>query len=317
MYTRVLVPLDGSTTALQVIPYATLFAKSTGASIALLQVINGYPKELVTQVSHEFIEGRPSYPPSLQTWASVQEEMRKNVQQHLEEAAEPIRAEGVTVETLVAENDPADAIVIEAERDKGTLIAISTHGRTGVGRWVLGSVTDAVIRQAENPTLVVRAREDEVTSAHPTLGRVVVPLDGSELAETALPHAVEAAKALSVGITLVRSISPMAYGDTFADYVPSMYEDLAGEIEADVRDHLSGQADELRKAGVSDVTEKSVDGYAGSAILDEVGDDGDKLVVMATHGRSGIGRWVLGSVADRVIRHSPGPVLVVPPHAHE
>jgi nucleotide-binding universal stress UspA family protein len=120
------------------------------------------------------------------------------------------------------------------------------------------------------------------------------------------------AKMLGVGITLIRSISPMAYGDRFADYVPSMYEDLASEIETNVRDYLASEASELRDAGVSDVSEKTIDGYAGSAILDEVGDDGDSLMVMATHGRSGIGRWVLGSVADRVVRHSPGPVLIVP-----
>jgi nucleotide-binding universal stress UspA family protein len=109
----------------------------------------------------------------------------------------------------------------------------------------------------------------------------------------------------------------MAYGDTFADYVPSMYESLASEIATGVRDYLASEASPLRDAGVSDVSEKTIDGYAGSAILDEVGDDGDSLVVTATHGRSRKGRWVSGSVADRVVRHRHGPVLIVPPHAHQ
>lgn len=317
MYKRVLVPLDGSAAALQVVPYATMIAKATGAKVALIRAVNGYPRELVKQVSHEFIGGQPSYPPSLQTWASVQDQIRDEVKQGLEDAAETIRAEGVIVETIVAENEPAEAIVIEAERDPDTIIAISTHGRSGIGRWVLGSVTDNVIRQAENALLVIRSRDGEVTSGSPKLSRVVLPLDGSGVAGAAGPHAIEMAKMLGVGITIIRSISPMAYGDTFADYVPSMYEDLASEIETDVRDYLAGEAQQLRDAGVSDISEKAIDGYAGSAILDEVGDDGDSLVVMATHGRSGIGRWVLGSVADRVVRHSPGPVLIVPPHAHE
>ncbi|MDA1035876.1 MAG: universal stress protein [Chloroflexi bacterium] len=178
-------------------------------------------------------------------------------------------------------------------------------------------MTDSVIRQAANPLLVIRSREGEVTSGAPKLKRVILPLDGSGVSGAAGPHAIEMAKMLGVGITLIRSISPMSYGDTFADYVPSMYEDLASEIEADVRDYLSSEAQQVRDAGVSDVKEKAIDGYAGSAILDEVGDDGDSLVVMATHGRSGIGRWVLGSVADRVVRHSPGPVLIIPPHVHE
>ena len=109
----------------------------------------------------------------------------------------------------------------------------------------------------------------------------------------------------------------MAYGDTFADYVPSMYESLASEIATGVRDYLASEASPLRDAGVSDVSEKTIDGYAGSTILEEVGDDGDSLVVTATHGRSRKGRWVSGSVADRVVRHRHGPVLIVPPHAHQ
>jgi nucleotide-binding universal stress UspA family protein len=147
------------------------------------------------------------------------------------------------------------------------------------------------------------------------LKQVVLPLDGSERSGIAVTHAIEMAKALNVGVTLVRSISPMAYGDTFADYVPSMYENLADEIKTDVQDFLAHQAQQLRAAGVANVAEKAVDGYAASAILDEVGEVGDSIVVMATHGRAGIGRWVLGSVSDRVIRHSTGPVLVVRPGA--
>ena len=88
----------------------------------------------------------------------------------------------------------------------------------------------------ENALLVIRSRDGEVTSGSPKLSRVILPLDESSVAGAAGPHAIEMAKMLGVGITLIRSISPMAYGDTFADYVPSMYEDLASEIETDVRD---------------------------------------------------------------------------------
>jgi hypothetical protein len=117
----------------------------------------------------------------LQTWASVQDQIRDEVKQGLEDTAETIRTEDVVVETVVAENEPAEAIVIEAERDHDTTIAISTHGRSGIGRWVLGSVTDNVIRQAENALLVIRSRDGEVTSGSPKLSRVILPLDGSAL----------------------------------------------------------------------------------------------------------------------------------------
>ena len=313
MYKRVLVPLDGSTIALQVLPYAKVLAKSAGASIALLQALNAYPRELISRIGTEMPTEPMSFPPPAEAWVDLQAGAKAEVAKRLAEAADRLRGEGFTVETILAESDPADAIVEEAEKDPDTIIAISTHGRSGIGRWLMGSVTDKVVRQALNPVLIIRAREGEVTSAAPKLQRVVLPLDGSDKSGIAREHAIEMAKALGVGITLVRSISPMAYGDTFADYVPTMYDDLAGEIEADVRDYLSHEAQQLRDLGVADVSEKAVDGYAASAILDEVGDDGDALVVMATHGRAGIGRWVLGSVSDRVVRHSTGPVLVVRP----
>jgi nucleotide-binding universal stress UspA family protein len=92
-----------------------------------------------------------------------------------------------------------------------------------------------------------------------------------------------------------------------------VYDDLTVEIQTDVQDYLAREAEVIRRMGITDVAEQGIDGYPATAILDEVGDDGDKIVVMATHGRAGIGRWVLGSVADRVVRHSPGPVVVVRP----
>ena len=313
MYTRVLVPLDGSTIALQVLPYAKVVAKSTGARIVLLQALNTYPRELIARISADVPMDSSAFPPAADTWSNLQASAAAEADKRLTEAADRLRGEGFTVDTVTVEADPADAIVAEAEKAPNTVIAISTHGRSGIGRWLMGSVTDKVVRQALNRVLIVRARDGEVTSAAPKLARVVLPLDGSDKSDIATAHAVEMAKGLGVGITLLRSISPMAYGDTFADYVPTMYDDLAGEIESDVRDFLAHEAEGLKALGVTDVAQKAVDGYAASAIIDEVGDNGDSLVVMATHGRAGIGRWVLGSVSDRVVRHSTGPVLVVRP----
>jgi nucleotide-binding universal stress UspA family protein len=312
VYKRVLVPLDGSTIALQVLPYAKMVATSTGASIGLIQALNPYPSQLLAGITG--YTDRQAPPDTAENWEKAKTKAHETVKAHLEDAASQLRAEGFTVNTTVVEGDPADQIVAEAEKDSDTIVAISTHGRSGVGRWVLGSVTDKVIRQSKNPVLVVRAREGEVTSAAPKLKQVILPLDGSERSSAAMDHAVTLAKALGTGMTLLRSISPMAYGDTFADYVPTMYEDLAGEIEADVKDYLSHEAEELRKAGITNVVEKAIDGYPATAILDEVGEAGDSLVVMATHARGGIGRLVLGSVTDRVVRHSSGPVLVVHPN---
>ena len=143
---------------------------------------------------------------------------------------------------------------------------------------------------------------------------MVLPLDGSELSEQAIPHAVSMAEALGVGITILRSISPSAYGFGYADYyAPQIYADVTADVDADVRSYLVRTAERLRKLGVSYVDTHAAGGYPSDAIVDEVGEDGSKLVVMSSHGRSGVGRWVLGSVADRVATHSAGPVLIAPP----
>lgn len=314
MYSRILAPLDGSTIALQVLPYAQLIAESTGAPLALLTVVNSSPPDLMRAAGGSYTETSTETMPTPEQWAELRERLRADAQRHMEAAAEPARSAGAAVETVVKEGDPATAIAQEADKDAQTLIAMSTHGRSGVGRWLLGSVTDKVVRHGQHATLVVRAREGDVTSASPRLTRVVLAVDGSSISDTVVPHGVEMAKALGTGVTVLRAISPLAYGEAFADYAPTMQSDaFAAEIEADAQGYVERMAEEVRAAGVQDVDTKVVEGHPGSVILDEVGEGGERLVVMATHGRSGVGRWLLGSVTDRVIRHSAGPVLVIRP----
>ncbi len=316
MYTRVLVPLDGSSISVQVLPYAELVANAAGASMELLRALPRYPVDMVREASQDFVEGVPP-PRSLAEWQSVHAEMNEQARQQLEQVAEPLRARGLTVHTTVTENDPADAITAAASADPGTLIAVSTHGRSGIGRWMLGSVTDKVVRYAQHPTLVVRATGDEPEQGVPKLDRIIVPLDGSALAEAAVPHAVELAKTLDLGISLVRSMAPSTYADHFADSMSDMYDHLMDELEADARDYLRDEAAVVRGMGVEDVTESASTGPAAQAVLSEIGEAGKALVVMATHGRSGLGRLLLGSVTDRVVRHSHGPVLIIRSRARE
>ena len=310
MYRRILVPLDGSETAAQVLPYAQRLAAVLGAGMELVEVITPLPEYLAARAI-----GRPgagvAFPPNTAQWNEIQAQGRAAAQERLEGVARSLRRGGTPVQVTVLEADPVEGIVTLAAEQAGTLVAMSTHGRSGLGRWVLGSVTDKVVRMADQPVLVVRAREAGVREA--ALTRVVLPLDGSEASEAALPHAVSLAKVLGIGVTLVRSISPLAYGDTFADYVPALYADLNAEIDAEVQGYLERTAAQVREYGVTDVEVSAPDGYPATAILEEAGTAGDRLVVMATHARSGIGRWVLGSVADRVVRHAVGPVLLVRP----
>jgi nucleotide-binding universal stress UspA family protein len=318
MYKRIVVPLDGSDLSMQVMPYACLVAKSTGARITLLEVLE--PVEQPTAaaavgagvVGAALEQARTSAP---EHWEALRAGLTREALGSLNAVAAPLRQDGIDVDVTVVEGDAASTIVFASEREPDTLIAMSTHGRSGIGRWVIGSVTDKVVRHAKVPSLVVRSRVREISPADQNLKGVVLPLDGSELSELAIPHAVTMAKALGLGVTILRSVSPSAYGFGYADYyAPQVYADVTADVDADVRGYLAILAERLRKLGVGYADTHAAGGYPGDAIVDEVGTGGAKMVVMSSHGRGGVGRWVLGSVADRVVTHSTGPVLVVPAH---
>ena len=191
MYTRLLVPLDGSKTAENVLPYARCLARGLNLPVELLAVIDIVA--LGTSLGHE----RTFHIERILT------QQREAGQRYLETVGRSFEPAPVTFS--VESGTVAEIIVEEAAKDRGTLIAMSTHGRTGARRWLLGSVTEKVFRSTANPLLVVRARPDVDIKGDATLKTVVVPLDGSQVAETALPSVVELAKRWDVQVLLVRA----------------------------------------------------------------------------------------------------------------
>ena len=177
-----------------------------------------------------------------------------------------------------------------------------------MNRWAMGSVTDKVLHAVDAPLLVVRSKEGS-PEARIELGTIIVPLDGSALSEQVLPHAVSLAKALGSAVTLLRTAH-------FPHYIPmdlpsSVYDDLVRETTAEAEEYLQDINQQLTTEGVANSQVPVDQGEAAGAILALAGDSSSTLIAMCTHGRSGMGRWVLGSVTDRVVRHSNGPVLVV------
>ncbi len=187
---------------------------------------------------------------------------------------------------------PAEHIVQEAGSDPGTVILMSSHGRSGVGRWALGSTAEKVLHAANCPLLLVRADSRSPIEPETALNNIVVPTDGSALAEGILPHAVGLSKALGSRIQLIR-VTPHDTAD------------------ADERDHLNRIAERLTTEGVGDVAAEVLNGDPATAIVEYIDKTPNSLLAMTTHGHSGLGRWIIGSVADRVVRHAAGPVLVL------
>jgi nucleotide-binding universal stress UspA family protein len=180
MYTRMLIPLDGSQIAEQVLPYARSLAKALTIPVELLEVVD--PEALNLLANPE--QGR-----YIDTLLAERKESRKT---YLEAIARSFQ--GVHVKCFV-EGGKAEKVIIEkAAADKETLVVMATHGRSGIQRWLLGSVAEKVLHGAANHLLLVRAKEEGQIIGEAALTTAIVPLDGSTVAEQVLPCVVDLAK---------------------------------------------------------------------------------------------------------------------------
>ncbi len=221
----------------------------------------------------------------------------------------------VALESAVG--DPAEQILRVAKDLNVGLIVMTTHGRGALGRWAFGSVADAVTRTSPVPVFVVHPRDGD-SEIVPVIQRVVVPLDGSPLAEEALPTAMSLARRLHVPVHLVTAIDvarilPVEMMPTVA-FDASLFEATVAQLEADATAWLTQAADQLQHEGVG-TTWAILRGSPFLAIADAV-KPGD-VIVMTSHGHGGAKRWLLGSVAEKLIREGPVPVVLVPAGARD
>lgn len=306
MYSRIIVPLDGSPLAERALPYVRMFAEKLTVPIQLLQAYSPTPSELSDSDHGRYLD---------QMDAALQD----RAYDYLNQVKSSIPDAKAEISCLVQAGDPASCIVAEAEADPEALVAMSTHGRSGVGRWVLGSVTDKVLHAIKNPLWIIRSQQD-ISSDEAGLKTIVVPLDGSPVAEQILSHVVFLAKSFDLAIKLVRARPAMQEYQHYLEGHPmgggatvytGPYEVFSKEADAKAMDYLHDVRMNLQKQGVRSVEEDLIKEHAPEAIIESVGLDSDKMVAMTTHGRSGIPRWTMGSVTGRVVRHAGVPVLVV------
>ena len=294
MYTRMLIPLDGSQVAEQVLPYARCLAKALKIPVELLEVIDLEDLRLLAN---------PERGRYIDTLLSEKMEAGKS---YLEAIAQSFQGTQVT---CVVEKGKAEDVVIErAATDKDTLIVMATHGRSGIQRWVLGSVADKVLHGSTNHLFLIRANDQGKAVGEAPLKKVIVPLDGSPLAETVLPYVVDLAKKMRLEVVLVRAYAlPTSTADEYQTYT----DELIGLIEAEARDYLAEKIKEAKGKGLENVSSVVNVGYGAEEIITLARNTPDNFIAMSTHGRSGVKRFVLGSVTDRVVRHSGDPVLII------
>ena len=297
MYTRMLIPLDGSKTAENVLPYGRILARTFQIPVELMEVL-----DIAGMASHVAAE-------KARRLDTVVTEGERSSEQYLKKIASSFS--GVNVRCTVERGRPEDVIVEKAAADKTTLIAMATHGRSGMSRWLLGSIAEKVLRAATNPLLLVRASEEALTEGEAVLRSIIVPLDGSELAESVLPTAVKFARLLNVGMVLFRTYELPAsayYGRE--NYLPN-YEELKNRVKEQAARFLDKRIEAIKAEGVQRVSSVLIEGSGPNEIIDYARKTPNALITMCTHGRSGVKRWVLGSVTEKVVRHSGEPVLVM------
>jgi nucleotide-binding universal stress UspA family protein len=217
--------------------------------------------------------------------------------------------QGVQVKCSAAKGKPEDVVIEKAAADKNTLIVMATHGRSGIQRWLLGSVAERVLHGATNHLFLVRASEQGKTDGEAPLQTVIVPLDGSSLAEQVLPYVLDLTKKMKLKVVLMRAyaLPPAISAEDYGFYSA----ELLDHLESEARDYLAEKENEVKQNGVENVASVLNVGYGAEEIIMLARNTPDNFIAMCTRGRSGVQRWVLGSVTDRVVRHSGDPVLII------
>ncbi len=298
MYKKILIPLDGSKTAEKVLPHARYLAGKINASVELLAVV-----DIADMATHIPAEKARFLDAMFENGMRISETYLRGIA-----ATFP----GIKVDCTVEKGRAEETIIEKGETDKGMLIAMATHGRSGLNRFLLGSVAEKVLRGSANPLLLVRATENAKSEGETGFKTLIVPLDGSELAESVLPTVTNVAKELGLEVLLFRGyhIPYNAYaGDE--GYSAGNYEDLITAVRDEANAYLAKKVAEIKKLGDGNVSSVSAEGFAGDEIIALGRKTPDGLIAMCTHGRSGVKRWVLGSVTETVVRHTADPLLVV------
>lgn len=286
MYKRIVVPLDGSALAERVLPVAGHLSQSLGASIELLLVVETPVEEIPQEISALAATDADNY-----------------LKQKIKILAETVDEKKLSYS--VQTGHPASLIIECAESGKSTLILMSSHVHSGMQRLLLGSVAGKVVQAATTPVLLIpaNARSPEVDLVE--FQRMIVPLDGSKLAECVLPHATDLCKALDMELILVRCYDPNFPGASVRMH------DVSKIVHDSAENYINSKVEELKARGMTKISYRIFRGSPADQITDFAVETPNSLIAMCTHGRHGIGRWMLGSVTHAVIHCSEEPVLVI------
>ncbi|MFC7081327.1 universal stress protein [Halorussus caseinilyticus] len=285
MFEDILVPVDEGDGTDAAIGHAADLADRFGATVHVLFVADTN-RDSVTLVGTDVVDA-----------------LEREGADIVEPVADDVRARGVECESEIAQGDPATTIADYAESRGMDLVVMPTRGRTGLSRYLLGSVTEKVVRLSEVPVLTIRTHDDARTSF--PYENVLIPTDGSEAASGAIDRAVDFASAFDATLHAVSVIDDTSLGFDVRSASAS------GELEATADAALADAAARASDAGVEAVVEEVLRGEVARTIREYAEDNDIDVVVMGTAGRGGADRVLLGSVTERLVRTSPVPVVTV------
>ena len=293
MYSQILVPLDGSAFAEAALPLALEVSRRTGANVHIVTVL-----EPVTSFAYEGWEG------AAVEWS----------QKYLEDVLDRIEGNaGGEVSRAVLSGHTVEMLDREAGEKDVDLVVMASHGRGALSRMWLGSVADGFIRHSDLPVIIVRPDEEATPAANfeRVFETLLIPLDGSELSEDALTYATEFGELFDSAYHLTRVVSyPVDIASPYLPHTAQLNQQVLDDAKMGAADYLEAHADRMRRRGLRVTTSVGVDAQAGHGVLNEAAAVGADMIAMATHGRTGLSRAVLGSAADKVLRGTHQPVLL-------
>jgi nucleotide-binding universal stress UspA family protein len=285
---RILVPLDGSELAAKALPVAESLCRQLSAGLELVSVLQ--------PVVLPYVGGEPYIPGEV--YVQMDTERTQDAQKYLDAQAQAAREHGVATQTHLERGDPSSRLADLAQELGAALVVMTTHGRTGLARFALGSVADRVVRAGVAPVLLLRSFP---APAHgQDLSRAIIPLDGSSASEEPLSSLIPLlAGPVLRTITLLRVADPRD-----GEEGRQLCENYLNAVRQRLIDRLGE-----RDCTVSVLVSSNKNPAAN--IVEIAGDGECDVVVMSTHGEAGVGRWALGGVTDRVLRDGNTPLLLV------
>jgi len=282
---KILVPLDGSKTAESVLPYVKYLATRFGSGIEVMGVGVGRKNRRVNRLVDDYINT----------------------------TASSLRSEKVEADPVIIYGSAADRILSYSKQNDIDLIIMATHGRSGVTRWWMGSVAEKVVSQAITPVLLIPSKKQKASQAKrdASISKILVPLDGSDTGQAALDHVELVARETGASVHLLQVISPPGAMETSV-FGNAEWDSFFKAMQDAANDYLGSVIEGLKGKGITAKCDIVI-GDPADQIIESAEKNKVNLIAMSTHGRTGIARWVLGSVADKVLHGAKIPMWLVRP----